>query len=224
MEYDGERTYQESEWAVRRWDWFNGGKAIEPQSFCQFWRTVVLWATVKWFLTPFRWMHPPLRRLWYWEPSISTPRTVQRVAHGTRHIVLVLAKGCWFALREVARGLWRLTYPLRCAARPVGGAALAGAVGAGERIEAAYQPHKIGIERVLMALLIATACFVAAFLVFIAFSESWFWTLIAIGAIAACAVVGFAAYGFSKSGAGALLWEAMVVVHHGICPPVRIVR
>ena len=40
-------TYQKSDWAVRTWDWFNGGRQVEPKSFCQFWRTVVLYATVK---------------------------------------------------------------------------------------------------------------------------------------------------------------------------------
>ena len=224
MEYDGERTYPESEWAVRRWDWFNGGRVVEPLSFCQFWRTVLVWAPIKWFLTPLRWMLPPLRRLWYWEPSISTPRIVQRVAQGTRYIVVVLAKGCWFALRLGARSLWRLTYPLRCAARPVGGAALAGAIKVGQPIEDSYQRHKIGIDRGLIAFFILLYGGFAVFLILMAFLASWFWTLVAAGAAAACAVVGFAGYGVAKSGAGALLWAAAVVVHHGICPPVRIMR
>ena len=41
------RTYQASEWAAQRWDWFNRGKIVEPLSFCQFWRTVLIWATLR---------------------------------------------------------------------------------------------------------------------------------------------------------------------------------
>lgn len=50
-----ERTYHESEWAARRWDWFNEGRVVKPRSFCQFWRTVLIYATLKQFFTrPFR--------------------------------------------------------------------------------------------------------------------------------------------------------------------------
>lgn len=47
------RTYQASEWAAKRWDWFNRGKVIEPLSFCQFWRTVLIWATLRQLLIAF---------------------------------------------------------------------------------------------------------------------------------------------------------------------------
>jgi len=47
------RTYTEYDWAVRRWDRFttgsksrNGPRFQTPKSFCQFWRTVLLWATL----------------------------------------------------------------------------------------------------------------------------------------------------------------------------------
>lgn len=51
---DAELTYLDSEWAARRWDRFNEGRIIEPLSFCQFWRTVLLWATIKQLATPMR--------------------------------------------------------------------------------------------------------------------------------------------------------------------------
>lgn len=54
MKIEGDvRTYQASEWAARRWDWFNRGKIVEPLSFCQFWRTVLIWATLRWLLRAF---------------------------------------------------------------------------------------------------------------------------------------------------------------------------
>ena len=52
--YTKEKVYHESGWAVRRWDWFNDGKIVQPKSFCQFWRTVLLYSTVKWLFTPIR--------------------------------------------------------------------------------------------------------------------------------------------------------------------------
>lgn len=50
------RTYQASEWAAKRWDWFNRGKIVEPLSFCQFWRTVLIWATLRSLLTALLYM------------------------------------------------------------------------------------------------------------------------------------------------------------------------
>lgn len=37
--------YYVDDWAVRRWDKFNAA-LVTPKSFCQFWRTVLLWATL----------------------------------------------------------------------------------------------------------------------------------------------------------------------------------
>ena len=210
MAYDSERTYQGSEWAARRWDWFNDGRVIEPLSSCQFWRTVLVWASIRWALSPFVWLYSLI-------PDVAIPRPVLQ-------LLALPARVCWFILRNIARGLWRLTYPLRCVAKPVGGAALAGAVKIRQPIADSYQRHKTGADRVIVAVAILFYGGLAAFFIIAAFLASWFWTLIAIGALAAALVVGFACYGFSKSGALRLLWEVAVVVHHGICPPVRIVR
>lgn len=48
-----ERVYAESDWAVRRWDRFND-RLVKPLSFCQFWRTVLLYATIQQLLAPWR--------------------------------------------------------------------------------------------------------------------------------------------------------------------------
>ncbi len=55
-----ERVYAESDWAVRRWDRFND-KLVKPLSFCHFWRTVLLYATVQQLLAPWR---AVVRRVW----------------------------------------------------------------------------------------------------------------------------------------------------------------
>lgn len=59
---DDTRLYHESDWATRRWDWFNRGKLVEPKSFCQFWRTVLLYVTIKQLLTPARLVGRPAVR------------------------------------------------------------------------------------------------------------------------------------------------------------------
>ena len=215
MEYDSERAYPESEWAAQRWDWFHGGRIVEPLSFCHFWRTVLVWATIKWLVSPLIWLDRVTSGLTL--PTVPMPSIPWRFA-------LLPVKGCWLVLREGAGGLWRLTYPLRCIARPVGGAALAGAVKIGQPIEDSYQRHKTGLDRAKVAFGILFYGVVAVLILILAFLASWFWTLIVAGAIAAITVGGFAVYGFAKSGAGALVWQAMIVVHHGICPPIRIVR
>ena len=56
-----ERTYAESDWAVRRWDRFND-RLVKPLSFCHFWRTVLLYATVQQLLAPWRMVERIARR------------------------------------------------------------------------------------------------------------------------------------------------------------------
>ena len=46
-----EKIYSETDWAVRRWDRFND-RLVKPLSFCQFWRTVLLYATIQQMLAP----------------------------------------------------------------------------------------------------------------------------------------------------------------------------
>lgn len=219
MAYDDVRTYQGSEWAARRWDWFNEGRLVEPLSFCQFWRTVVVWASIKWITAPLFWLDDVVDT--WLEVHILSKVPSLRIPW---RLALLPLKGCWLILREGARGLWRLTYPLRCAARPVGGAALASAVNTGERIEAFIKRHEDGLEAlgggVVVLVVVCTVVLVSVVLLL----ASWFWTLVAIGALIAAVMVGFACYGIAKSGALRLLGEAAVVVHHGICPPIRIVR
>lgn len=204
-------AYHESEWAVRRWDWFNGGRIVRPLSFCQFWRTALVWATIKWLLFPVQWFEGVM-------PRVPMPGFL-------RHLILLPLKGCWLALRLSIRTLWLLIYPLRQGAKPVGHAALAGGVSAGKRIQAFGQRHKTGLQRLGLGFLIVFYGSLLTFWAVLAFLASWFWTLvIGGGAIGGVMVGSFALYGFFKSGALGLLWGATVVTHDAICPPATIFR
>ncbi len=80
------RTYEESSWAVRRWDWFHHGTIIEPKSFCQFWRTVVVYATLAQFL-PF--LREKTLTPQEWFESRNRPR--RNYGHAFRPLLILLA-------------------------------------------------------------------------------------------------------------------------------------
>lgn len=211
-----ERTYHESEWAVGRWDYFNEGRAVEPKSFCQFWRTVLVYATVKQVLSPFR-------RLGKATPKVPLPR----IPFAGRAIALS-AKGGVFLVQGVARLLWRLTFPLRAALKPAGRLAFTGAVNAGEQVGDFNECHREGVKQFGFGLVLTLYGALVVFLLVICLFVSWLWTLVAIGGI-----VGglFAFYGFFRSGTAALVlqvlglfWGVAVAAKHGVCPPARIVR
>jgi len=209
-------TYRDSEWAVRRWDWFNGGRVVEPLSFCQFWRTVLVWATLKVLFLPLIWLSALVNAIPVPNLTLPTP---------PRQLVYAPLKGCWLLMGLCLRILWFLAHPLRLAAKPIGRGALAGAVGAGERVGTFYGYHRAEMEAVGTALIILLVAVVFIFYLLLAFLASWFWTLIGIASgIGILTIGGFTIYGVAKSGVLGLLWQAGVATHHGICPPVRIVR
>ena len=225
---DGTKLYHEMDWAAQRWDWFNEGRIVEPRSFCQFWRTVLLYATVALLLRPLERFLVSLPSL----PNIPFPSAlgpfIQAAGKGG-WFVLQAGKGvAWFLWRIAGRVSWLLTYPLRLAARPTLSPVLATAVSAGRRIDTYGKQHRKGLDifvRVLVAIYIATLVTVIATWLLL---TSWAWTLIGVGAIT---VTGFAAYGFFKSGAPGLILDVLVLVSdaasaakHGVCPPVRIIR
>lgn len=180
-------TYRDSSWAVRRWDWFNKPWQPLPLSYCQFWRTVLVYATIKWLLTPLNFLPTPL--LW-----------------------LLLIGG---------RTLWLLALPLRSLLPLVARPALAGGVRAAEPIVAFGKRHKEGLGNLYVAFVCLWLLGVAGYWLVMALLASLFWTLIGgVGLV----VISFAAYGFIKSGALGLLWQAAIATHHGICPPVEIIR
>ena len=203
-------TYHESSWAVRRWDWLNGGKVVMPQSFCQFWRTALLYASIRWLLLPLAALGELAQRI----PLPTLPRFMLAP-------FLLLCQGCWLAVRLGARGLWRLTYPLRCAGKAVGGATLTGLVAVGEPVVGFGERHKEGLTVLGVSLVVLVAAAEVAFIAVLLLLESWFWSLVGLGGLV---VSSLALYGLYKSGVLGLLWQAAVAAHHGICPPVEIVR
>ena len=180
-------TYNDSSWAARRWDWFNKPSLVVPLSYCQFWRTVLVYATLKWILTPLRFLPKPLLRL-------------------------LLAGG---------RVLWFLAWPLRLVIPLIARPSAAAAVRVCNPIVDFGEQHKETLTNlyVLFVFLYMGSVVIAA-IVFV-FLASWFWSLVGIGGL----VVGsLALFGFIKTGAPGLLWQATVAAKHGICPPVMIVR
>lgn len=200
-------VYHESERAVRTWDWFNEGRIVEPKSFCQFWRTVLMYATIKWTLSPVQWFERVM-------PRIPFPRFLGP-------LILLPIKGCWLLLRWGVRFLWFLLHPVRRGSKPVNRAVLAAAVSLGEPIQAFGQRHKVGLERFGIGFLIVFYGGGLVLLVVFAFLASWFLTLVIGGGV----IVGsFTVYGFFKSGTLGLLWGAAVVTHDVVCPPITILR
>ena len=101
------RTYHETEWAVRRWDRFNGERTVEPKSFCQFWRTVLLYATVQQLLAPLAWVQRgvPAVNL----PGVPVPDAARQAGRLLRNAALLVL---WGGFRTVSFA----TRPLRRAA------------------------------------------------------------------------------------------------------------
>ena len=204
--------YQRADWAVRTWDWFNEGRLIEPLSFCQFWRTVLLYATLKRLLWPFGTFYrliQGLRLPFFFLPSILG------------HLFLLAGRASWPLLCFAARTAWFLTSPLRSVARLGGRAALAGAVNLGEPVKAFGEAHETGLRRLYAGFLIVYFGVAGILLAVLLLLPHWFWAMTGLGGLI---VGGFASYGFVKSGVGGLLWEAAVAAKHGICPPVWIER
>ena len=217
------RLYREFDWATQRWDWFNSGRIVEPKSFCQFWRTVLLYVTIKQLLAPIR-----VARGFVPSITIPGPKIPQSVSRRAGSLLRSVGRGS-------VHGLWLLAYSFRLLFPPVGRAALAGVVNVGEPIEAFVKRNGDGLRVVGIGLLVAIGLFyggVAILLLVLAFLANWFWTLAAIGGVI---VIPLAFYGLLKSGFFGmardvifpvldLLWDAAVTAKHGVCPPVRIVR
>ncbi len=219
MEYaDEARVYHESDWAARRWDWFNEGRLVAPKSFCQLWRTVLLYATVAYFVRPFE-------RLLVSLPSIPIPAALGK---GGWFALRAGGRGSWFLLRAAVRCVWLLTLPLRIIGRPRVSPTLAAAERAGNRIRTFGDKHEYGLTLAWRVFLIVEVGAIVTFIAIALLLESWFWTLVGVGGIV---VTGFAAYGLLKSGAFGLMLDvlgllsnAALAAKHGVCPPVRIIR
>jgi hypothetical protein len=213
------RAYHESEWAVRRWDWFNGGRIVEPLSFCQFWRTVLFYVPIRCLLMPFLMVSRAAA-------TITAPGLPMAGLRGQASSLSF--KGCKFAALSIGRVLWFLAYPLRWVLPPVGRTTLAGIVGIGEPVVAWRNRHQerlgdLGVSAAVICLIAATIFIVVVLLLQ---TSSWTLTtwLCVLAGIGGSIVALFAGYGLYKSGLLPLIWQAAVAAKHGVCPPVDIVR
>lgn len=210
--------YHEAGWVARRWDWFNKGEIVKPKSFCQLWRTVLLYATVKQLIPLFirrrytwlcAWAEAERNKTYYKESS-TTPRWALRMGG---------------FISTIARGLWTLAHPLR---KTLGFAAK-------KTIDAIEWLGANVLQFVFTALVVmAVMAFVGGmlFALTLAFLNNWQGMVLGPGVLIGA---GFALYGLSKSGVlsfiwgvvsgiASLIWGAAVAAKHGICPPVEILR
>jgi hypothetical protein len=225
---DGTKLYHEMDWAARRWDWFNEGFIIEPKSFCQFWRTVLFYATVAYFFRPLERLLGSFPSL----PSIPVPSAlgpaIHEVGKGGWVALQVGGRVIWFLLRTGRHLLWLLSYPLRFIGRPIVSPVLASTVRTGKRIDTYGKQHKEGLRVAWKRFAVIYLGALAVFIAIVLLRAVGAWALIGAGAIT---VGGFALYGFFKSSAPGLILDILVLLSdaasaakHGVCPPVRIIR
>jgi hypothetical protein len=216
---DETKLYHELDWAARRWDWFNKGRIVEPRSFCQFWRTALLYATLKQLFGP---LTRPLSAIGsFLDVPMPIPKPVRR-------FMPVVAKAGWFMLRTGGRIAWLLTYPLRSIVRQTASPVLTRAVRTGKRIDTFEKRHRKGVRIALVCFLAFYVAALASYFAVLLFLATGLWMFVGLGAL----VLGsFALYGFFKSGAPGVILDGLVLLSdaalaakHGVCPPVRIIR
>ena len=216
------RTCGADDWAVRRWDRVHDGRPKLPTSFCQFWRTVLLWATLA--STP---LIGKMFQAHLYEAPPPSPLN-PRIAMAGR----AAEKGA----KAIGTALWTLLWPLRVVFGSLWMAASSAAAWIDDR-----EHVKRRIERTFAFLVV---CFGAGAIIFWAvllsiwFTQAWHadWRLFVIGceslALTLGAIIwgreriatGILAAGEAIAGVFGLLWEIAVVSHHRICPPMEIVR
>ena len=93
------KVYSTAEWMVRRWDRINGGRKVAPKSFCQFWRAVLLWATLA--------SLPVIGRHFVWHPTTQEVK-LQLPAKPTE-----LPRSVRIVGRGIIWVVWTMLWPLR---------------------------------------------------------------------------------------------------------------
>lgn len=236
---DEVQIYSENEWAVKRWDWFHRGEKKEPHSFCQFWRTVLLWATLA-IVMPF--IRPltdeeKLRRF-----RIRVDRyTRQQVEEKKPSKVFINAKLVFQRLfLYVGVFAYILIWPFRLI-----GKSIVWAIGSGSDMA---EKHRSGLVRLgnmllLLALIIVALCVTYLAIVLVTVVIPWLlhvhinifklilWIGITTVVMIATIYVGFRwvmpvmwAFLTVLFEVFMMLFEAAKAGHHKICPPMEIQR
>ena len=213
------QQYSEQEWAVKRWDRFNGDTQVTPTSFCQFWRTILLWATLasiplvgKWlFLNHLR-EKPPMPE---WNSEAHEPRLA-----AVRKVVAPPALFVWWLLwpvRVVLYGPWRAIVTV--------------ITFVDERDTKQLERLLVGVFLLVSAGLLIYWLVLLGILLASAWTANWpLFVAIALGVPLALAGVGFFALFYGMSIVKAIvsffqvLWRIAVASKHRICPPMDIVR
>ena len=102
------KLYTTMDWMVRRWDRINGGRKVAPKSFCQFWRAVLLWATLA--------SLPVIGRYFVWHPTTQEAEVkLQLPAKPTElpRSVRILSQVCAYISGCLIRVVWKALWPLR---------------------------------------------------------------------------------------------------------------
>ena len=210
------RQYETGSWAVRRWDNFNGGRIVEPLSFCQLWRTVILWATLA--------DVPILGGLFLTHLGVR-PTSDERAATQAkfdRRLAAIIR-----VVEPFARFVHSVLFPVRW----VFNTTLKVIVNITALIDEADTK---GLEKIIGAIFVVIAVAVIGFLLFVigwgiwvAWQANWvIFLVIASGAPTLLVVSALLTMRFGPAVWGVMVlgWEMAVVSKHRVCPPMTIDR
>ena len=219
------RQYTGQDWAVQRWDRLHEGRHVEPRSFCQFWRGVLLWATLasipivgKMFLAHLQVV-----------PSLSV-RLVEQEAFD-RRVGQVKA-----VVTPFGRVVWALLWPVRQMVYWIG----RGAVTVVSYLEDTLSGRTLPkwtqyLWYTWAALIVLTGVGLGTFLLvrllIAAWQASWpIFLLAGFGIPVMVASLTWVLWRYGPVWFGVfvnvieMLWDIAIVSKHRVCPPITIVR
>ncbi len=217
--------YTSQDWAVQRWDRLHAGRHVEPRSFCQFWRGVLLWATLasipvvgKMFLAHLQVVPPLSVRLAEQEAFDRRVRRVKAV------------------VTPFGRVVWVLLWPIRQTVYWIGRGAVTVVSYLEDTLSGRTLPKWTQYPWYLWeALIVLTGVGLGTFLLvrllIAAWQASWPIFLFAgfgIPVMVASLALVLWRYGLVwlnvLAGFGAMLWDIAIVSKHRVCPPITIIR
>ncbi len=208
--------YPTGSWAVQRWDKFNGGKMVEPLSFCQFWRTVILWASLA--------AVPILGKLFLAHLHVR-PTSDERAVSQAKFDRQLDKIGR--VLGPAARFVWALLLPVRWVFNTV----VQGLINVINFIDEADTKK---LETLIVGLIIVISLGVVGFVVFmigwgilLAWQANWVVAMIvSFGAPTLLVAVALLTMRLAGPvwGVVELGWDVAVTSKHRVCPPMTIDR